>query len=98
MGNAPWQGAVMAKMNNEVVYRLILVHAINRPFLGILWESSLFMDPMLHFGLHLAPKGFNTVADAIQWHVQREEVDHVNHYLDGFIVLGPRGHLIASKL
>ena len=82
------KGTVMAKLDIEAAYYLIPVHADNRPLLGLLWEGLLYVDPMLPFGLRSAHQIFNAVADTIQWHLEQEEVDHVDHYLDDFIVLG----------
>ena len=44
---------------------------------------------MLPFGLRLAPKIFNAVADALEWCVTKEGVNYVYQYLDDFVVLGP---------
>ena len=78
----------MAKVDIELAYRLIPVHTQDRPLLGFVWEGMMFINPMLPFGLRLAPKIFNVVADAIQWYLEQEGVEHIDHYLDDFIVLG----------
>ena len=83
------RGALLAKVDIEAAYRLVPVHGNDRPLLGLKWEGALYVDLMLPFGLRSAPKIFNAIADAIQWHVEREGVDHVDHYLDDFIVIGP---------
>ena len=44
---------------------------------------------MLPFGLRSAPKIFNSVADAVEWCVVREGVEHIFHYLDDFAVSRP---------
>ena len=49
------------------------------------------MDTMLPFGLRLAPKIFNAVADTVQWQLEQRGVEHIDHYLDDFIVWGPPG-------
>ena len=46
------------------------------------------VDPMLPFGLRSAPKLFNAVADALEWHLRQRGVQHIIHYLDNFIVIG----------
>lgn len=81
----------MAKVDIEGAYRLISVHVLDRLLLGIWWKGSLFVDPMLPFGLRLAPKILNATTDTIQWHVEREGVEHIDHYLDDFIVLRSSG-------
>ena len=43
----------------------------------------------LPFGLRLAPKILNALADALERCVAKKGVDHIYHYLDDFIVVGP---------
>ena len=52
------------------------------------WDNRVFVDGMLPFGLRSACKIFNAVADAIEWCVAQEGVEHIFHYLDDFAVLG----------
>lgn len=44
---------------------------------------------MLPFGLRSAPKIFNAVADALNWHLQQAGIPLVCHYLDDFVIIGP---------
>ena len=83
------RGALMAKVDIEAAYRLVPVHPQDRPLCGIFWEGSIFVDPVLPFGLRSAPKIFNAIADAIEWQLKQRGVEHVSHYLDDFIVWGP---------
>ena len=53
------------------------------------WEGKVYIDGMLPFGLRSAPKIFNCVADAVEWCVSQEGVEHIFHYLDDFAVVGP---------
>ena len=46
---------------------------------------------MLPFGLRSAPKFFTAVADALEWILRDEGVEHVDHYLDDYILFGPPG-------
>ena len=92
-------GALMAKVDIESAYRLIPVHPQDRPLQAVRWRDQIFVDPMLPFGLRSAPKIFNAVADGLHWHLQRSGIQHLYHYLDDFIMLGPphspqcQGHL-----
>ena len=61
------KGALLAKGDIESAYRLIPVHPSDCPLLAMEWEGYLYIDPMLLFGLHSAPKLFNTVGDALEW-------------------------------
>ena len=82
-------GALMAKVDIESAYRLIPVHPQDRPLQAVQWRDQIFVDPMLPFGLHSAPKIFNAVADGLHWHLQRSGIQRLYHYLDDFIMLGP---------
>ena len=85
------RGALLAKLDVKSAYRLIPVHPLDRPLLGIEWQGSAYMDGMLPFGLRSAPKIFTAVADALEWILRRQGVVHVDHYLDDFIIYGPPG-------
>ena len=60
------QGTQLAKFDIESAYRLIPVHADDRPLFGMRREKT-NIDLALPFGLRSAPKVFNAVADAMQW-------------------------------
>ena len=82
------KGALLAKVDIEAAYRLIPVHPDDRPLQAVQWNGSMFIDPMLPFRLRSAPKIFNAVADALNWHLTQTGVPEVYHYLDDFIVIG----------
>ena len=55
----------------------------------MIWDGALYVDASLPFGFRLAPKIFNTLADAQEWILsERERVSRVFHYLDNFLVIG----------
>ena len=56
-----------AKMDVKSAYRIVPVHPEDRPLLGMKWQGKVFVDATLPFGLRLAPKIFNALADAAQW-------------------------------
>ena len=85
------RGALLAKLDVKSAYRLILVHPLDRPLLGIEWQGSVYVDGMLPFGLHSAPKIFTAIVDVLEWILRSQGVVHVNHYLDDFIIYGPPG-------
>ena len=60
-------GSRLAKMDIEAAYRLISVHLQDRVLQGMEWDGKIYVDPYLPFGLRLAPKIFNAVADALCW-------------------------------
>ena len=51
----------------------------------------MFLDTTLPFGLWSAPKIFTAVADAAEWVLQQAGVEHVCHYLDDYLLIGPPG-------
>ena len=83
------RGAMIAKIDIKSAYRLIPVYPGDRKWLGMKWDNKIYVDGMLPFGLRSAPKIFNSVADAVEWCVAREGVEHIFHYLDDFAVVGP---------
>ena len=82
------RGALLAKIDIESAYRLVPVHPTDRSLQAMRWKDAVYVDPMLPFGLRSAPKIFNAVADALEWHVHHQGVQHIFHYLDDFIVVG----------
>ena len=82
----------------ESAYRLIPVHPSDCPLQAITGEGNIYIDPMLPFGLRSAPKIFNAVANAFQWHFQQQGVTEVLHYLDDYIVIGPPNTLTCHTV
>lgn len=78
-------GALLAKVDIESAYRLIP----DRPLQAVKWEGKVYVDPMLPFGLRSAPKIFNAVADALNWHLHQSGIPLIRHYLDDFIIVAP---------
>lgn len=57
------EGALMAKIDIRSTYRIVPVHPDDRPLLGMRWREKIFVDKVLPFGLRLAHKIFNALAD-----------------------------------
>jgi hypothetical protein len=53
------------------------------------WQSQLFSDAMLPFGLRSAPIIFSAVADASEWVVRSKGATYVFHYVDYFVFVAP---------
>lgn len=47
------------------------------------------VDPMLQYGVWLAPKRFNAVADALQRHLRRIGMQHLHHFLVTYFLNHP---------
>lgn len=50
------------------------------------WENTVYIDPMLPFGLRSAPKIFNAVADGLEWCLRERDVI-IFYYLDDYITV-----------
>ena len=83
------QGSLLTKIDIKSAFRLISVHPDDRHLLGMKWEGALYVDCVLPFGLHSAPKIFNAVADALLWILLSKGIKHIYHYLDDYICVTP---------
>ena len=82
------RGALLAKVDIEAAYHLISVHPQDRPLQAMRGDGdTYYVDPMLPFGIRSAPRIFNAVADALQWHLIKSGVQVLLHYLDDFIMV-----------
>ena len=90
-------GALLAKVDIEAAYRLIPVHPQDHPLQAMRWDGQTYVDPMLPFGLRAAPKIFNAVADTLSWHLHREGIPHILHYLDDYIIIAPPNSTLCQS-
>ena len=58
-------------------YRLIPAHPLDHPLQAVEWCGSIYIDPMLPFGLRSASKLFNAVADGLEWYLCQQGICHV---------------------
>ena len=91
MVNTLGGGALIAKINIEAAYRLIPVHPLDWPLLGVIWEGMVYCDCILPFGLRSARKIFNALADSLEWIIRQKGVAYTAHYLDDYMIAGPHG-------
>ena len=82
------RGALLAKVDIKSAYRFVPVHPEDRLLLGMAWEGEVFINTVLPFGLHSAPKIFTALANALEWVVRQAFVEEVMHYLDDFLIVG----------
>ena len=85
------RGALLAKTDVKEAFRIIPVDPTDRLLLAMQWKGQLFIDKVLPFGLRSAPLLFAAVADAIEWIIREQGVEHIFHYIDDFILAGPPG-------
>lgn len=81
--------ALLAKTDIKHAYWQIPVQPHDRCLLGMRWQSNCFVDSTLPFSLRSAPLIFSAVADALEWLVKSRGVEHIFHYIDDFVVVGP---------
>ena len=56
VAQAMGRGTLLARLDMQAAYCLILVHPENHLLLGVRWGDSCYIDGMLPFGLKSAPK------------------------------------------
>ena len=83
------RGALLAKVDIKSAYRLVPVHPHDRPLLAVQFRDDVYIDAVLLFGLRSAPKIFNALADDLAWILEQAGIQHLFHYLDDFIIVGP---------
>lgn len=83
------RGARLAKADVKQAYRQVPVHPDNRILLGMQWQGQYYIDATLPFGLRSAPLIFSALANALECVVRQSGAQHVFHYVDGFILIGP---------
>ena len=82
-------GALLAKIDIKSTYQHVLIHPDDRWLTGMIWDSALFIDTALLFGLRSAPKIFMALADAAEWILRKGGgVNFIIHYLDDFLIIG----------
>ena len=80
------RGTLLAKLDLESAYRVVPVHPVDRPLLGMEWKDQLYVDAALPFGLRSAPKIFNALADGLMWIMKHRGINAVIHYLDDYLL------------
>ena len=65
--NSVGRGALLVKADIKEAYQMIPIHPHDQHLLGVQWNDHYYIDRMLPFGLHSAPKIFSAVADGLQW-------------------------------
>ena len=84
------KGVLMAKTDVKQAFRLVPVHPIDWPLLGIRWKGQYYVDKCLSFGLSSAPFLFNCLDEAFEWILHHNYgVTDTLHYLDDFLTVGP---------
>ena len=90
-------GAMLAKLDIQSAYRIVPLHSADRWLLGMSWNRQTYIDTVLPFGLRSAPIIFTAIADALQWVIESHGVQHIMHYLDDYLLLGPPESLECQR-
>ena len=93
-------GTLLTKIDIKSAFRVLSVHPADRHLLGMKWNNEVYLDSCLLFGLRLAPRLFNVLADLLEWilHILHQQgVTFSLHYLDDFLTIGlPGSDIIMS--
>jgi len=61
------------------------------------WQTNIFIDTCLPFGLRTAPKLSNILADPLSWITMQRGGTCSIHYLDDFLMMGPPRSTICQE-
>ena len=78
----------LVKVDLKNAYRMLPIHPGDRHLLGMQWDSGVYVDLCLPFGLRSAPKIFTAFSDVLAWILLKCGVKHLIHYLDDFLFFG----------
>jgi hypothetical protein len=88
------KGTLQVKIDIKSAYRLIPVHPDDKIFRhAVEWQSV----HRRNAPLRPAPKIFTALADALEWCIAQKRVEHIFHYLDDFLVMGPPGSSLCEE-
>ena len=91
------RGAILAKFDVMGAFRTIPIHPEDRWLLGMRWNSLIYVDKVLPFGLRSALRLYNAVADAMLWVLMKMGGMDAIHYLDNFLLFGAPGSLQCAE-
>ena len=80
---------ILAKIDIKSAFWLLPVHPSDQSLLGMRWKDQTYIDHCIPFGLRLAPKLFNILADLLAWIAEDVSASYLNHYLDDSLTMGP---------
>jgi len=69
------RGTLLAKVDIKNAFCLLPVHLADCHLLAMSWNTQIFIDNSLPFGLRSAPILFNILADLLSWILQQKGVD-----------------------
>ena len=79
---------LLANFDIKHAFRLLPIHPVDRHLFTMELISLYNIDTWLPFGIRLAPKLFNILAD-LSWITTQQGVTFSMHYLDDFLLIDP---------
>jgi hypothetical protein len=79
-------GGWIFKVDFEKAYRMLAIHPLDWPFMGVNAAGIHAVDTRIVFGAGEAPAEFTSFADCIKWDLQAKiMIRWIEHYLDDFV-------------
>ena len=96
------RGALLSRLDLAAAYKHVVVRPDDWDLLGCTWThdsgyTEFFVDLTLPFGLKSSAKLFTEMADALKLAMEYSGVSEVDHYLDDYIMIGPRDSDICDR-
>lgn len=91
------RGSMLSKMDIKSACRIVPIRPVDRLLLGMTWQEKVFVNTRLPFGLRSAPMIFTAIADALEWIIKHQRVQHLYRYLDDFITYESLGTMECSS-
>ena len=89
VGSGPRKGCLLVKLDFMEAYRAVSVHPSDQRLLCVSWQSTIYIDKALPFGLQSAPKIFSALTDTMMWMLNDRGVKPAIDYWDDFLFVGP---------
>lgn len=84
------KGCFLAKTDIKSAFRIIPVHPLEYPLLGIKWDNQYYFDRCLAMGLKSSCAIFEKFSSSLEWlATQHLHASAVIHILDDFLFIAP---------
>lgn len=92
-------GAIMAKLDVELAFRLLPTHPESFRFMGFRFNGMFYVDRCLPMGCAISCAYFEKFSTFLHWCITEFTGQRgVAHYLDDFILVGPRDSGVCGEL
>ena len=93
------QGALLAKLDIKLAFRLLPIHPDDFELLGIFLDGFYFSDKSLPMGLSRSCQLFEYFSTFLEWQSKQQMLPshcYATHYLDDFLIQGPPGNILCQ--